>query len=221
MTDDTSACFIDTLDKSFEIVRVDSLQINNFTAHAEFLFGEFRCSLDDSDLSAPCDESDVSAFLDDFCYVEIEFVIHERDLLFCRAVESFRLEEDHWVFVSDTREKKSLALHRVTGDDNLQAGCVCEVCLRGLRVVQRAVANCTPVRADRQRTTVELVARSEAIFSCFVHDLIECGEDVVTELDLSDCGDTDAGETNAECGDTLLAERSVEHTLRAVLLVQT
>lgn len=42
VTDDTSACFIDTLHKSFEVVWVDRLQINNFTAHTEFLFGEFR-----------------------------------------------------------------------------------------------------------------------------------------------------------------------------------
>lgn len=51
--------------------------------------------------------------------------------------------------------------------------------------------------------------------------LIECGEDVVSELDFSYSSDTDAGETNTEGGDTLLAERSVEHTLSAVLLIKT
>jgi hypothetical protein len=40
---------------------------------------------------------------------------------------------------------------------------------------------------DGQRPNVELASRSVAEFSSLADELIECGEDVVSELDLSYC----------------------------------
>ena len=49
--------------------------------------------------------------------------------------------------------------------------------------------------------------------------LIKCWENVVCELNLGDGGGAGHGESDAEPGDALLAERSVEHAVLAVFLL--
>lgn len=50
--------------------------------------------------------------------------------------------------------------------------------------------------------------------------LIEGWEYVISELYLCDCGGAGGGQAYPEARDTLLAERRVEHTFFAVLLLE-
>lgn len=57
------------------------------------------------------------------------------------------------------------------------------------------------------------------LFFFFLY-LVESREYVVGELDLGDSGDTDVGQADPEARDALLAQRGVEHAIRAEAIAE-
>ena len=77
-------------------------------------------------------------------------------------------------------------------------------------MIQSSVADRHSWRTNGQRSNVELAARSVAELSSLADELIECGEDVVSELDFSYCRLTHRCKTNAKAHYALSAEVGVE-----------
>src|SRR5262245_11717937 len=90
----------------------------------------------------------------------------------------------------------------------------------GLGVIVTAVADRAVWGAESDPPHVELVPRAVTIFRSFVDDLIESWEDVIRELDFSDCGVPGRSEPNCEPRDPLLAQWRVEDALGGVLVEQ-
>lgn len=65
------------------------------------------------------------------------------------------------------------------------------------------MSDSSPGRANRQPAAVEHVAGAEAVFSGLIHDLVECGEDVVAKLDLGDGCEPHAREPDGKRADAL------------------
>jgi hypothetical protein len=72
------------------------------------------------------------------------------------------------------------------------------------------MADCHSWSADGQSPDVELASRSVPEFSGLTNDLIECGEDVVGELDLSYRGLTHSCKPDTEAYYALSAEGEME-----------
>ena len=78
-----------------------------------------------------------------------------------------------------------------------------EVSFWRLRMIERAVTDCTPRCSNRQLAALELIAATIAKLGRLVDDLIEGGKDVVAELNLSDCRSTCCRQADAKASNTL------------------
>ena len=79
-----------------------------------------------------------------------------------------------------------------------------EVGLWRLRVIAGTMTDSTVGGANREPSTVELVTGAVPKLGGLVDDLIESGEDVISELHLGDGGRTSASSADGEASDTLL-----------------
>ena len=90
---------------------------------------------------------------------------------------------------------------------------MCEVALHTLTVIQAPVAHRTTGSADSQSAAIELVATSITKLGRFIHQLIERGENVISELYLTNGYLSHTCIPNSEADDSLFCQRSIEHSL--------
>jgi hypothetical protein len=67
--------------------------------------------------------------------------------------------------------------------------------------------------AEDQATDIEFISRTKAILGRLVHDLVEGGEDIVRELDLSNGRFPHGGIPDGEPSYPLFTERGIENTM--------
>ena len=96
-----------------------------------------------------------------------------------------------------------------------------EICLGRLRMIQSSVPDCTPSCSESQTTTIELASRSESILSSLIDNLIECWENIISELYLSNGSMTYNCQTNGKTSNTLFWKGCIENPVDSILLKQT
>ena len=108
----------------------------------------------------------------------------------------------------------------ISRDDYFESRSVCKVGLRRLRVIECAMAYCTPGGSDSKSTTLELSSRTIPILGCFIDDLVESWEDVVTKLNFGDSGISGYCCSNSKTKDALFRQRSIEDSINAVFFAE-
>ena len=103
----------------------------------------------------------------------------------------------------------------------LNSRSVCEISLRALRVIERAVSHRTVRSAYDKFPAVEMPAGPIPVFRRFIHYLVESREYVIRKLDLSESSAPSNSHSYREPHDALLTEGRVEHPLRPVLVSQS
>ena len=65
------------------------------------------------------------------------------------------------------------------------------------------MSNCSPGRTYGERPHVELASTAIPHLGCLIDELIECGEDIISELNFGNSRIPDISQPNPETGDSL------------------
>ena len=95
-----------------------------------------------------------------------------------------------------------------------------KISLWALGVVMTTMTDCSIRSPERQRTAVELATGAIPIFSSFVHDLVECWENIIRKLYFGDRCAPHGSVAYRKSGNPLFAEWRVEHPVFAKLITK-
>src|SRR5215217_901265 len=93
------------------------------------------------------------------------------------------LKEQNWIVITDCGFQKSFGVIGIRRNDYLQPRNVIEQRLNALRMIETATDACAKRGPDNEWADV-LSVRAISDLRGFVYDLVECGMNVVRELDL-------------------------------------
>lgn len=96
-----------------------------------------------------------------------------------------------------------------------------KICLRRLRVIKCAMPHSPPSCSKSETTTLKLPTRSISIFSSFIHNLIKSWKNIVSKLDLRNCGVASYSHSNCKSCNSLLRERCIENSVYPIFLKQS
>ncbi len=175
---------------------------------------------DDRDHCTVREQRDVGTFADESRLSEWDPLVPVGDLPRHRAVDTFRLEEHHGVFVMDRGEEETLRVGGGGRDHDLQARRVGEVGLGALGVVETSL-DPAAIRGPNDDMAGVLATGSVPELCELAHDLVERGIDEIEELDLGDGLEPIEGHADRSPDDPGLGERSIEDPVLTKLLQQT
>lgn len=150
------------------------------------------------------DKSHISAFLQDFSLAKRNLILFHGNIFFSDSVQSLWLEENAGILRFDATGQQSFGLNGTARHGNNKTWGVGKVTLGTLGVIVGTVANSSVRRPDSEASTVELITTSIPELGCFIHNLIESWENVISELHLSNSSSPRGSSTNSEAGNTLL-----------------